>query len=84
MEYVLSRSDIHEVIAEVETSGRLGRPFLCATNGGSEPDRHRAAFRRGDQLAGAIYGASAIPQRWLDALSWRPQIESTARALWPG
>jgi ADP-ribosyl-[dinitrogen reductase] hydrolase len=28
------------------------------------------------QLAGAIYGASAIPDRWLKPLAWRDQIEA--------
>ena len=33
------------------------------------------------QIAGAIYGLSAIPQRWLAPLAWRDEIEDTARRL---
>ena len=36
------------------------------------------------QLAGALYGASAIPQRWLEPLAWRERIEQTALALCQG
>ncbi len=34
------------------------------------------------QLAGALYGSSAIPQRWLEKLAWRERIEGLADALW--
>lgn len=30
------------------------------------------------QLAGALYGASAIPSEWLDTLAWRDEIEQLA------
>lgn len=33
------------------------------------------------QIAGAIWGAGAIPRRWLEPLAWRPQIEALARDL---
>lgn len=33
------------------------------------------------QLAGALYGASAIPQRWLEPLAWRDQLEALAAQL---
>ncbi|MFN3864068.1 MAG: ADP-ribosylglycohydrolase family protein, partial [Erythrobacter sp.] len=33
------------------------------------------------QLAGAIYGASGIPQEWLERLAWKPRIERMALAL---
>lgn len=33
------------------------------------------------QLAGAIYGASAIPVRWLSRLAWEPKIRTLASDL---
>jgi ADP-ribosyl-[dinitrogen reductase] hydrolase len=33
------------------------------------------------QLAGALYGASSIPDRWLQPLAWRERIEATALDL---
>lgn len=33
------------------------------------------------QIAGAVFGASAIPQRWLQPLAWRQRIEETAGRL---
>lgn len=33
------------------------------------------------QIAGAIYGAAAIPERWLAPLAWRETIEAAALAL---
>lgn len=33
------------------------------------------------QLAGALYGAAAIPKRWLRPLAWRTQIAETAATL---
>ena len=33
------------------------------------------------QLAGALYGASAIPQAWLDTLAWRERLTSVAEDL---
>lgn len=33
------------------------------------------------QLAGALYGASAIPERWLKPLAWRNRITTTADQL---
>jgi len=34
------------------------------------------------QIAGRIYGAEAIPSRWLDKLAWREKIEEMAEKLW--
>lgn len=33
------------------------------------------------QIAGAVFGASAIPQRWLEPLAWREQLETLATQL---
>lgn len=33
------------------------------------------------QLAGALYGASGIPERWRETLAWHPRIATMANAL---
>lgn len=33
------------------------------------------------QIAGALYGLSAIPERWLRSLAWRQKIETLGHAL---
>jgi ADP-ribosyl-[dinitrogen reductase] hydrolase len=38
------------------------------------------------QLAGAMYGKNSIPERWLERLEWRNELEEMARLLmgsWP-
>ena len=35
------------------------------------------------QLAGALYGLSGIPDRWLDRLPWKDRLLETARRLLP-
>jgi ADP-ribosyl-[dinitrogen reductase] hydrolase len=54
---------------------------LLAANLGDDADTTAAVA---GQLAGAIYGASGIPQDWLDALAWRGRIEETAGRLFDG
>ena len=39
------------------------------------------AARQSGQLAGALYGASAIPREWLAKLAWRDKIEKLANSL---
>ena len=51
---------------------------LLAANLGDDADTTAAIA---GQLAGAIYGASAIPEEWLAALAWRDRIENTADRL---
>ena len=51
---------------------------LLAANLGDDADTTAAIA---GQLAGAVYGASAIPQEWLAALAWRQRIEDTASQL---
>jgi ADP-ribosylglycohydrolase len=33
------------------------------------------------QLAGAVYGESSIPDRWLDHLAWRNEMKGLAKML---
>lgn len=51
---------------------------LLAVNLGEDADTTAAIY---GQLAGAYYGASAIPQAWLDCLAERALIESYAGGL---
>ena len=57
---------------------------LLAANLGDDADTTAAIS---GQLAGAIYGAAAIPLEWLDALAWRERLERVGASLfdaaWP-
>ena len=54
---------------------------LLAANLGEDADTTAAVT---GQLAGALYGLSAIPQEWLAKLVWREQIEEAGRKLLRG
>jgi ADP-ribosyl-[dinitrogen reductase] hydrolase len=49
-----------------------------AANLGDDADSVAAAA---GQLAGALYGAAAIPEGWLQRLAWRSRIADTAEKL---
>jgi ADP-ribosyl-[dinitrogen reductase] hydrolase len=51
---------------------------VLAVNLGDDADTVGAVT---GQLAGALYGSSAIPERWLADLAWRPRIQTMADAL---
>jgi ADP-ribosyl-[dinitrogen reductase] hydrolase len=51
---------------------------LLAANLGEDADTTAAIA---GQLAGAIYGRSAIPAEWLERLAWRQRIEDVAERL---
>ena len=51
---------------------------LTAANLGDDADSVAAVA---GQLAGALYGASAIPGEWLAKLAWRDKIEKLANSL---
>ncbi|WP_152047595.1 ADP-ribosylglycohydrolase family protein [Aureimonas psammosilenae] len=51
---------------------------VLAVNLGDDADTVGAVT---GQLAGALYGASAIPERWLMPLAWRDDIKQLAGAL---
>jgi ADP-ribosyl-[dinitrogen reductase] hydrolase len=51
---------------------------LAAANLGHDADTTAAVC---GQVAGAYYGASEIPSRWLDRLAWRAEIETLADRL---
>jgi len=52
---------------------------LAAVNLGDNADTTAAIY---GQLAGAIYGVEAIPERWLELLVMREEIEAVAGGLW--
>ena len=51
---------------------------ILAANLGDDADTVAAIT---GQLAGALYGASAIPAQWMAKLAWRERLEAAARAL---
>jgi ADP-ribosyl-[dinitrogen reductase] hydrolase len=51
---------------------------LLAANLGGDADTTAAIA---GQLAGALYGTSAIPQDWLERLAWQKRIADTAASL---
>lgn len=52
--------------------------LVLAVNLGGDADTVGAVT---GQIAGALYGASAIPERWLEPLAWRERLGETAEAL---
>ncbi len=62
----------------VDRAGDFREAVLLAANLGDDADTVAAVT---GQLAGAIFGASAIPRAWLDELAWRERIEERGRAL---
>ena len=62
----------------VARTGTFEDAILLAANLGDDADTTAAIT---GQLAGALYGAAGIPQRWLDTVAWRDRIEASAREL---
>lgn len=62
----------------VGRSGSFAEAVLIAANLGEDADTTAAIA---GQLAGAIWGASAIPQTWLQRLAWAPRIRCIAECL---
>ena len=66
----------HSLEASLWSVGRTGsfeEAVLLAANLGEDADTTAAIT---GQLAGALYGASGIPQRWRDLLAWEPRLRS--------
>jgi ADP-ribosyl-[dinitrogen reductase] hydrolase len=59
-------------------TGNFRDAVLTAANLGDDSDSVAAVA---GQLAGALYGAGAIPDAWLAKLAWRSKIEELANAL---
>lgn len=62
----------------VSRSGSFEEAVLMATNLGDDADTTAAIV---GQIAGAQHGVQGIPQRWLERLHMRDEIDQLARAL---
>lgn len=62
----------------VERTSNFRDAVLTAANLGGDADTVAAVA---GQIAGAIYGAQAIPQAWRERLAWRAEIEARAARL---
>lgn len=62
----------------VATTESFEGAILRAANLGDDADTTAAIA---GQVAGALYGASGIPQRWLRRLAWRERLTDAADAL---
>ncbi|KQT51293.1 ADP-ribosyl-(dinitrogen reductase) hydrolase [Methylobacterium sp. Leaf456] len=62
----------------VGTTTSFEAALIAAVNLGEDADTVGAVT---GQLAGALYGASAIPERWIAPLAWREQVTATADTL---
>lgn len=72
---------IHSLEAALWCVGRTGTfrdAVLLAANLGDDADTTAAIT---GQLAGALYGAAAIPEAWMSRLAWGGQIRATAERL---
>ena len=62
----------------IERTTSFEQAVLLAANLGEDADTTAAIT---GQLAGALYGADAIPERWLAKLAWHPRIRALAETL---
>ncbi len=62
----------------VERTENFADALILAVNLGDDSDTVGAVT---GQLAGALYGRSGIPERWLNVLAWRDHIEQRAMDL---
>ena len=62
----------------VQNAGDFTEAVILAANLAGDADTVAAVT---GQIAGAIWGLSAIPDRWLDVLAWRDEIEHRGRRL---
>ncbi len=62
----------------VARTSNFADALVLAVNLGDDSDTVGAVT---GQLAGALYGQSGIPARWLDVLAWREEIEQRAISL---
>jgi ADP-ribosyl-[dinitrogen reductase] hydrolase len=62
----------------VSQASSFEEALILAVNLGDDADTVGAVT---GQLAGALWGASAIPSRWLERLAWKDRLDATAQAL---
>jgi len=73
-----SPKSLEAALWALESTSSWEEGALAAVNLGDDADTTAAIY---GQLAGAIYGVEAIPERWLDRLVMREEIEARADAL---
>ena len=69
---------LHAALWAVSRTSNYRDAVLMAANLGRDADTTAAIT---GQIAGALYGASAIPAEWLDRLAWRDRIKKIAGDL---
>lgn len=62
----------------VSQASSFEEAIILAVNLGDDADTVGAVT---GQLAGALWGANAIPSRWLELLAWKDRLDATAQAL---
>lgn len=67
-------ASLHAALWAVTRTSIFGNAVLLAANLGQDADTTAAVA---GQIAGALYGASGIPDEWLARLAWRGRIERT-------
>ena len=71
-------ASLHAAMWAVSRTTSFESAVLLAANLGEDADTTAAVA---GQIAGALYGLSGIPERWLAQLAWRPRILGMAEAL---
>ncbi len=74
-------STLEAALWAVARTDSFADALILAVNLGGDADTVGAVT---GQLAGAIYGASSIPARWLAPLAWRDRLTALAAALVSG
>ncbi len=71
-------ASLHAALWTVSRTSTFKDAVLLAANLGQDADTTAAVA---GQIAGALYGASGIPEEWLARLAWRERIERMAAGL---
>ena len=71
---------LEAAIWSVARTGDFRNAVLLAANLADDADTVAAVT---GQLAGALYGLSGIPDRWLDRLAWKDRLIEAAQQLLP-
>ncbi len=69
---------VEAALWRINRTDEFSQAILLAANLADDADTVAAVT---GQIAGALWGQSTIPQRWLDQLAWREKLENTARLL---
>ncbi len=69
---------LHAALWAVSRTSNFRDAVLLAANLGQDADTTAAVA---GQIAGALYGASAIPADWLEKLAWRERLRNAAEQL---